>query len=333
MSANYTDNNLATVVWDWGNGITSAGNIDFASSTITGSHNYATSTGTGVYQVALTVKDFCDITVSKTFEYVVVYDPSGGFVTGGGFVNSPAGALREDETLTGKANFGFVAKYQKGAANGQTEFQFHSASFNFKSTSYESTRLVISGNKANYKGEGTIAGREGTFGFMVSAVYGQYNGGTAPDRFRIKIWELLVNGAEGELVYDNILGTALENYNLTTNAGTIISGGSIVTHNAKKSERVADQADMNILTTAQVKTYPNPFKNKANIEIAFDKDEEYVLDIYDLRGSLVKHLNTGKANAGNIIQATWEPKDSAQGVYIMRLVTKNGVHNLRLVRE
>ena len=43
-----------------------------------------------------------------TYEFVVVYDPEGGFVTGGGWFNSPAGACHfedcTDET-SGKANF------------------------------------------------------------------------------------------------------------------------------------------------------------------------------------------------------------------------------------
>jgi hypothetical protein len=69
-----------------------------------------------------------------------VYDPSGGFVTGGGWINSPPGAylpgLGETAGLTGKATFGFVAKYQKGAnvPDGNTEFQFKARNLNFKST-------------------------------------------------------------------------------------------------------------------------------------------------------------------------------------------------------
>ena len=65
---------------------------------------------------------------------MVVYDPNAGFVTGGGWIQSPAGAHAADPALTGKANFGFVAKYQKGAnvPNGNTEFQFQAGNLNFK---------------------------------------------------------------------------------------------------------------------------------------------------------------------------------------------------------
>ena len=52
---------------------------------------------------------------STARQFIVVYDPTGGFVTGGGWIDSPAGAYAANLSLTGKANFGFVSKYQKGA--------------------------------------------------------------------------------------------------------------------------------------------------------------------------------------------------------------------------
>jgi hypothetical protein len=40
--------------------------------------------------------------------------------------------------MTGKANFGFVSKYQNGAPvpSGNTELQFQDGSFDFKSDAY-----------------------------------------------------------------------------------------------------------------------------------------------------------------------------------------------------
>ncbi len=69
--------------------------------------------GAGVYQVQLSVANACGHsgtadTVNALQAIVVIYDPSAGFVTGGGWINSPAGAAVWDATLTGKANFGFV---------------------------------------------------------------------------------------------------------------------------------------------------------------------------------------------------------------------------------
>jgi PKD repeat protein len=70
----------------------------------------------GVFQVTATVTDD-DGQRSSTFDYVVVYDPNGSFVTGGGWIDSPIGACTwsgcaVDGGVIGKASFGFVAKYQ-----------------------------------------------------------------------------------------------------------------------------------------------------------------------------------------------------------------------------
>ena len=84
--------------------------------------------------------------------------------------DSPAGAYAPDPTLSGKANFGFVAKYKKGQStpDGQTEFQFKAGDLNFHSTDYE--WLVVAGKNAQFKGTGTINGFS-NYGFMLTDVY------------------------------------------------------------------------------------------------------------------------------------------------------------------
>jgi hypothetical protein len=108
-------------------------------------------------------------TDTEYFRYVVVYDQDGGFVTGGGWINSPIEAYTADPTLEGKASFGFVSKYKKGAdtPSGNTEFQFKAGDLNFHSNDYD--WLVIAGAKAQYKGTGTINGA-GSYGFKLFAI-------------------------------------------------------------------------------------------------------------------------------------------------------------------
>ena len=68
---------------------------------------------------------------AESVAYFPVYDPNGNFVTGGGWIMSPDGAYKADESLTGKANFGFVSKYKKGSnqVDGKTDFQFKAGRF------------------------------------------------------------------------------------------------------------------------------------------------------------------------------------------------------------
>jgi hypothetical protein len=176
----------------------------------------------GVYTITVTVTDKDGGTAISKYEFVVVYDPSAGFVTGGGWINSPAGAYVPNSNLAGKANFGFVSKYQKGAAKptGETEFQFHVASFNFHSAEYD--WLVVAGAKAQYKGTGTVNGT-GNYGFLLTATDGQVNGGGGVDKFRIKI----VDKSTGLIVYDNGPASSDDIDEVVTQA---IAGGSIVIH-------------------------------------------------------------------------------------------------------
>ena len=116
-------------------------------------------------------------------------------------------------TVTGKATFGFVSKYKKGAnsPDGQTEFVFKAADLNFHSTSYE--WLVVTGSDfAKFKGVGTING-EGEYKFQIWA------GDNEPDTFRIKIWYEVDNMEI--VVYDNGMNQP-------------IGGGNIVVHTSKK---------------------------------------------------------------------------------------------------
>jgi hypothetical protein len=172
----------------------------------------------GVYNVCVHGTDIADNTGDEVCTFLAVYDPSAGFVTGGGWINSPAGAYSADLSLTGKANFGFVSKYKKGATvpTGNTEFQFKAGNLNFHSETYD--WLVVAGARAQYKGVGTING-EGSYGFLLTAIDGQVKGGGGIDKFRIKIWN------SGGIVYDNKMGASD-----TGDDATELGGGSIVIH-------------------------------------------------------------------------------------------------------
>jgi len=201
------DGDALTYAWDFGDGSTGTG--------VMPSHIYIAA---GVYNVCLTVNDGA-VDSDPTCTLAVVYDPSAGFVTGGGWIDSQPGAYKLDESLSGKATFGFVSKYLKGASvpTGNTEFQFQAGSFNFRSTSYD--WLVVSKDKvtAQFKGSGTINGaldpNGNAYKFLLWA------GDGTPDTFRIRIWWEDADGVEHD-VYDNGFNQP-------------ISGGSIVVHTGK----------------------------------------------------------------------------------------------------
>jgi hypothetical protein len=157
---------------------------------------------------------------------LVVFQPDGtGFVTGGGWINSSAasctGALSIcGPSAAGKANFGFVSKYQKGASKptGETEFQFKAGNLDFHSTAYD--QLVVSGPLAQYKGTGTING-QGSYRFMITGRDGRLTGGGGVDGFRMKITD-----ATGTVIYDNLIGADEAMANVQ-----VLGGGSVQIQN------------------------------------------------------------------------------------------------------
>jgi uncharacterized repeat protein (TIGR01451 family) len=194
------ENDPLTYAWTFDDGATGTG--------VRPTHSY---TAPGVYNLCLTVNDGSLDSV-QACTLAVVYDPSAGFVTGGGSINSPAGAYKADEALAGKATFGFVSKYQKGARipSGTTAFAFDLAGLSFSSQSYEWLVVNKTGNNAQFKGRGLINGTADPNGkaykFMLWAADG------SPDTFRIRIWW---EDAAGEhAVYDNDVAQAIGSGNI-----------------------------------------------------------------------------------------------------------------------
>ena len=136
----------------------------------------------GVYTLTITAIDNAGNEVTETRQFVV-FDPTGGFATGGGWIN-PDG----DSTLPSteeKASFGFVAKYsKKKGATGNLEFQYQLEGINLKSTTID--WVGINSTSAEFQGTGTLNG-EGVYTFRVRVTDNGEPG--TEDHFDIKIWE------------------------------------------------------------------------------------------------------------------------------------------------
>lgn len=313
VSATYLDpdNKNYTAVWDWGDGTSSPGTISNPSSglfEVAGSHFY---TSPGVYTVSLTLTDADGGSRTKsstgdkdeTTSYIVVYDPSGGFVTGGGWIDSPEGAYVPEPLLSGKASFGFVSKYQKGKSipSGQTEFQFKAGDLNFQSSAYD--WLVINKHKAMFKGSGTI-NRAGNYGFQLSAIDEALTPSTDDDLFRIMIWDKDNDDAQ---VYDNqIVGSP------NADPTTIIGGGNItIQNNANKSGNLSIGTFSNgrLVKGMRLNAFPNPFKNSINIQFQSAENGRSRLSILDLFGREIRVLDQQRNISGGLQEINWDGRD------------------------
>lgn len=196
-----------------GDGVIVQGSLDWSATC-----NYAEP---GIYRVRVTITDDEGGAGAVVSDPIVAYDPDAGFVTGGGWFDSPPGAYPADPTLAGRAHFAFVSRYKKGvpAPGGNTEFTLKSAGTRFRSTSYD--WLVVSGNHAVFRGAGVVNDQPG-FRFEIQVTDGSTRGDA--DRIQVRVW----NSESGVIVYDNTMGAA------NTPAGyAAVVEGSIVIHDGK----------------------------------------------------------------------------------------------------
>jgi hypothetical protein len=164
----------------------------------------------GVYTIRVSVSSddcFCLYQGSDVYATLAVYDPTGGFATGGGWY------VADDEVtgISGSANFGFNVKYKKDASTGNLEFQFQTGSIDLKSTSID--WIVMSERNAQFAGQGRLKGTYGYYFRVIAKDFGEPGAGA--DEFDIKIWDGNPDDTATSLVHSS---------------KNVLSGGNIVVH-------------------------------------------------------------------------------------------------------
>jgi hypothetical protein len=210
-----------TASWNWDDGSpSSAGTIveNNGSGTASASHKY---TLPGVYVPKLTVTDKDGAVSSQAiYEFLVIYDPSAGFVTGGSTIKV-LGAYLANPTATYSGKLGFNSKYKKdGSLESETEFELTGIKFHFHSNN--AAWLIVNGYKAEYQGTGTVEGSNHLYGFTVTVIDGQAIGGGGTDKIRLSIWDI-TNG--NTFVYDTQPGSPV-----TADPSNPIVNGNLMIH-------------------------------------------------------------------------------------------------------
>ncbi|PHN02711.1 LamG-like jellyroll fold domain-containing protein [Flavilitoribacter nigricans] len=311
-----------TAIWNWGDGTTSEATVDQDANTVGGSHLYALP---GVYIVTLTVTDGAGNSGSLSgANFAVVYDPNGNYVTGGGWIVSPAGAYAADPNLAGKAEFGFVSKYEKGTTvpTGITTFQFKAGDFEFESTDYE--WLVVAGENAKFKGSGLV-NELGDYGFMLTAVDGALKNPIGPDKFRIKIWDKANGDA---VVYDNKVGADDDGYDTQ-----VIDAGKIKIHERKGNSTTGTLTTIHPQTNElrlNLKLYPNPTRGLVNLKLESLSDQALEIVINDHTGQVVWRQQYQSLSPSSLTIDLSSDRFAA-GVYMMSVITSKEVWSRRLI--
>lgn len=259
---------------------------------------------------------------------------------GGGWSDLPTNSAYELMQATGKVYWGMAAKYEKGQDNnlpGSMLLLVENESEVFRSTALENGSLVISGNRAYFRGYGTLTRlyHSGTrpdarrFAFLVAATDGQLGTNTGPDLLRITIWVINADGSEGPVVFDNQVGCPLANLDENTEACSAINKGAIVIYKpGAGSTLFATEADS---TASKLEAYPTTFSDRTILAFTAESNAAYSLDLYDLKGTLIQRIASGPAETGKLYEHELQANQIAKGLYLARLTTGGKVQTVKLV--
>ncbi len=314
-----------SVRWNWGDNSTSEA---FARDTtrVTGKHAYQQA---GIYKIGLDLSKSCLKATNEDYQqWMVIYDPAAGFVTGAGQINSPQGPYPLMSEAT-NAQFAFFVSYQSQNSTvpqGQTYYNISNQG-NFRSRAL--TWLVIQDNLAIWKGEGSINGK-GNYTFIASVTdAGGRNTNDIGDRFRIRIW----NKDDGNaIVYDNF-GEAGDIYNLTAAKPAIDRGQIIINRRGTLTDSLftITQTQIQPAYQAHFYNYPNTFSHKTILSFAVQEEGDFELEVFDIKGQSVQKVSAGRAEKGQVYEYEFDGSQLEPGIYIARLTNGTSIQSIKLM--
>ncbi|MEO5946404.1 MAG: DUF4394 domain-containing protein [Chitinophagaceae bacterium] len=294
---------------------------------VAGSYKF---TAPGVYKLQMNVTDQKGLTIYANTNgdldaIVVIYDPNGGNTFGGGYYNSPAGALKSNPTATGKVSYGFAMNYFKNSTNpkGETQFEFKVGDFEFNALNFE--YLVISNSMAQFKGTGKIIGGQSGIGFTMTVVDGDIDG-TGVDKIRMKIY----NRNTGEIIYDNQQGAsdaALPIQPVGENSIVVISGTSSAPVTANRTENIVTESKSEEVSNGfDVIAFPNPSTNNFTIQLKGNINEKITMQVIDMYGRIIERRNV-TANSMIRFGDSYRP-----GTYFVRIMQGKEHKEIKLIK-
>ncbi|WP_242917004.1 SBBP repeat-containing protein [Pontibacter liquoris] len=302
-----------------------------------------------VYKVSIAYAAGPSCSATTATKYVSVYDPKAGFVTGGGWSDSPTNkdyALMQEK---GKAYWAFGARYKEnkpGSSSASAPVEgtlllVLESGYVFRATSMAEGSLVIAGERAYFTGAGTLTRRgaagletdKRNFAFLVSATDGQLKKPGENDKLRLQIRTIEQDGSPVVVVYDNQLGCGLPALDDHAEACQLIEKGAIVIHH----QGIRSLSDL-FATAAQperdiqgLQVYPSLVSDKATVSFSLQAAGEYTLELYDRKGALVRKIASGTAQTGKSYEEALSVESMAKGLYLLRLTCGSSVQSAKLV--
>lgn len=87
------------------------------------------------------------------------------------------------------------------------------------------------------------------------------------------------------------------------------------------------------IQSKDIAAYPVPFSERATVEFKIANSEKYDINLYDMKGTLVKQLKSGVGKAGEMQQIEVDRQKLPEGMYIVRVVTRDGAQTVKLLKK
>lgn len=84
---------------------------------------------------------------------------------------------------------------------------------------------------------------------------------------------------------------------------------------------------------SEMKAFPVPFSKKVTITFTADKDENYVVNLYDMQGRQLRELKAGNAKAGEVITIEVSGVGMPESMYLARKVSRSGIQTVKLLKK
>jgi hypothetical protein len=112
-------------------------------------------------------------------------------------------------------------------------------------------------------------------------------------------------------------------------SSTLVCGNG----NIKATSTSALQSIEKPLSDDQLTAYPIPFSQNVTLEFKAERTGKYEINLYDMKGQLIRQLKAGNARAGEITRIEVDGRQMAEGLYLARMVNGAGSKTVKLLKK
>ena len=81
----------------------------------------------------------------------------------------------------------------------------------------------------------------------------------------------------------------------------------------------------------KIKVYPVPASGVLNVQFVLGEQVDYVVELYDLQGALIKTFDRGHVNRSTVYTRTYDISRLPAGPYMLRLSTNKEISTRKII--